>query len=404
MYTTPESVLPGHPLNPGSKELVPKCQMAIVSYDPVANTETVVGSAIRIDNYAVLPRHAVCVGVIRLRGRDPSKHVEMKSEDFQPLCTDVVIARLPESTWSLLGISIATLGNLGRSAQTTIVSNVDYCYSIGQLVPLENRAGRVCYKSSTAPGFSGSAYVSSGTLVVGIHLHGRGTASGFNGGYEALYLWCLLKHHMACENIPIPEAFDPQDQRKRPTVGSDAYLAEMEDADFDFEDVGPVNATGAHMAVGRSRTTGKWVYAPYSSFEERAERKAGLQKARDQGTLKAWHEITELEEMEDESLLGRPECLLTESGASFPGEGHGSLAGAPGGQGKQNAPLGSTTMPQPPQSTSTKRSKLIQKFDGLSTNQLIKALRLLRAGEMPETSTSRQTPARPQNGPALNTN
>lgn len=92
-----------------------------------------------------------------------------------------------DKDFSVLGLAIAKMTNLGHKQLVTIVGPQGKS-SMGDLTP-GALLGSVKYGGSTMAGFSGAPYMVNGR-VVGIHLHG---GAGGNGGQEIFYLNQLYK-------------------------------------------------------------------------------------------------------------------------------------------------------------------------------------------------------------------
>nr|QHA33883.1 hypothetical protein [Atrato Sobemo-like virus 3] len=350
-------MLTGSEIYSGSLENVPKCQVRIMSFD--GNTATPIGAGIRIGDFLVTPYHNITVPGVTLVGRKLEKTVKVISECVHEIAADAVAIELSADQWATLEVQSATIGLLGRGSDVAVHSGCDFTWSTGRLAPVDEMIGRVKYGASTAMGFSGSAYIS-GKMVLGMHVHGRANSGGgFNGGYEAMYLWVLIKHLRVMLDKPFQEA--------GPSMGSDAQFEVMRDIDFSYQDLGEVKPGGSRMGVGRIKGSGKYIYAQYDAFERKKE----LQTMRDAGKLKAWTDIMELDELEDECASpGVPEAAVGPTGVSYPGEGRGSQAGAAGGQEMRPAPKASQSTIESDPSMCIRRAKAMKVLEGLSTKRL----------------------------------
>lgn len=181
---------------PGSEERgmsPPKCQ-ALVGYMHDGRF-VVVGNAIRIEDWLVIPDHVKCArnGPLELRTFDQKHRFELPEETWDSaefVDTDLLAVELTQTQWSRAGISRSRLLPSLPETRGCYVSVVG-AFAKGTTGTLTHHEvfGRVRYTGSTYQGYSGAAYMA-GDLVVGVHTHG-GT---FNGGFSASYILANLKY------------------------------------------------------------------------------------------------------------------------------------------------------------------------------------------------------------------
>lgn len=177
-----EGLVPGSALF--ERGQVPNCQVGVAYKE--GSTLHICGAGIRVEDHLILPTH------ITFHGKD--LYIYHKDREYQVtsealfLAADVSAYHVPEKVWTDLGIKMARLGPLSKTGSTvTVTSSVNGKYSIGGL-RCGDLIGRTEYRSSTEPGFSGSAYAN-GAVILGQHYHG----GSYSGGYEMLYLYARLK-------------------------------------------------------------------------------------------------------------------------------------------------------------------------------------------------------------------
>nr|UYL94358.1 MAG: hypothetical protein [Joensuu sobemovirus]UYL94361.1 MAG: hypothetical protein [Joensuu sobemovirus] len=374
----PESLVPGSTMFTGSLERLPKCQARIAVKRGAEYM--VIGGGIRIDDYLVAPAHNFHpYGDLWVFGKNGVKaQITGEIHDIAP---DVSAVRLTD--WSLLGISQAKLGPLARASTASVMSSVDYRFSTGSAVPMDNLMGRMRYGATTAPGFSGSAYMS-GPMCIGMHVHG----GSYNGGYQSLYLYCRLKHIIATEEL---EVMVPE-RRELPNEGSDA-LAEEEEL-YEFEEVG-TSRQGNRMAVARGRN-GRFVYARADAVERIQDlRRRQRENPDNWPTGHSWAD--ELEEMDIQDAIRRgelrPEALVGPNGMRHPGEDQPPAAQGGPGPAPSNAPQASSSQTGGQQPPSIKRQRLMDKLHNISSVQLALFLRLQERGQRLRSGMLQPTPA-----------
>lgn len=345
-----EGILAGHPLMEGGR--IPACQVTVAIQ--VNDKIIIVGAGIRIENFLVTPTHNGISGCkLFILGNSPTNNaaeeIDVRGELF--LAADVSAFPVPESVWAKLGVSQAKLGPLGNEATVTVTSCCDKKYSVGTLQPVKP-LGRVNYKSSTQPGFSGSAYMN-GSTCVGMHCHGGVQA----GGYEILYLYNRLKANQGVKN-----------------EDSGDFFLEQAKSGFETEDLGEqvvVRLSGGHYHL----TTPDIVRQ--------------MRKLR--GSTR-WDEQVELAELEEE--LDTRDDYVPESAlqAGFPGEGR-----APGGKVSQPAQvtikrsMASSLSESSVKPRLTKRQAMMKTVEGLSLKEL-KTLVSQMKSKQPSKPSTQQTP------------
>nr|UYL94355.1 MAG: hypothetical protein [Ilomantsi sobemovirus] len=282
------------------------------------------------------------------------------------------------------------------------MSSCDFKYSTGMVVPLTDLMGRLKYQATTAPGFSGSPYMS-GNMCVGMHVHG----GAFNGGYSVVYLHARLKHViktqtdyvLASDLNPEKKRYSTQQQDGKSDEGSDS-MAEDEEI-FEFEEVGH-SRTGHRMAVARAGH-GRYIYARAETFERLKDAQRRAQPYRNIGGVPFydWNAAVDAEELEDNirDNLYEAECLVGPNGARFSGEGQPPAGrDAPGLETSKSRPA-SQSLKDAKQQLSTKRARSIQQLGSVSTEQLSRFLAWHGSGNRLKPVTAQPTPAPRQSGP-----
>lgn len=181
---------------PGSEERAmsaPKCQ-ALVGYMQ-DGMFCVVGNAMRIEDWLVIPDHVKCARNedLELRSFDQKHRLEL-GEDLlasaEVVDTDILAMELTQAQWSRIGLARARMlpALPKRGAYVSVVG----AFGKGTTGTLSHHEvfGRVRYTGSTYQGYSGGAYMA-GDRIVGVHTHG----GSFNGGYSASYLLSILKYN-----------------------------------------------------------------------------------------------------------------------------------------------------------------------------------------------------------------
>lgn len=194
--TCGESVIPESAI-PGSEERAmtfPKGQC--LAGFRVNGSFHVAGCAVRMDEWLVIPDHvksAVGQQPIELLTFDQKRSIVLtpgEMEELNILDTDLLEVRLGPARFSELGLAkvnvapclsedhggyVSIVGAFGRGTTGTLRHSLLF--------------GKVNYSSSTFKGYSGAAYML-GSQIVGIHLHGGSS----NSGYSASYVLAMLKH------------------------------------------------------------------------------------------------------------------------------------------------------------------------------------------------------------------
>lgn len=189
---SPESAVPGSE----ERSMTPPKGQCVVGFR-VDGTFHVVGCAVRLDEWLVMPDHVKsAVGSankIELLSHDRKRSITLTAaevESIEILDTDCCELRLAEARFSELGLgkpSVAPCLSEDVGGYCSIVG----AYGQGTTGTLRHSIlfGKVNYSGTTCKGYSGAAYML-GTQLAGIHLHG-GTV---NSGYSSSYLLAMLKH------------------------------------------------------------------------------------------------------------------------------------------------------------------------------------------------------------------
>lgn len=183
-----ESLIEGSEVKDGGR--IPDCVVRIARKE--GSEYQVIGAGWRVRDYLITPMHNLPVAknqdyyILADDSGLPSKIHKLDMDQLHMLAADLAAIPVPAGVWSRMGVRVSKLGVLSRTATVTITSVVDSTYTIGKLVPGD--MGEVKYHGSTKNGYSGSIYMN-GTQVLGMHTHG----GKYGGGYEALYIWSLLK-------------------------------------------------------------------------------------------------------------------------------------------------------------------------------------------------------------------
>lgn len=149
------------------------------------------GSAVRINEYLVVPAHVVSSAL------DDERKIFVKGlqgvlsigvEDFIQLDTDLMAVKLTEVQFSRIGIAICNICESipERGEWVDIVGVLDKG-TVGKLTHDATCFGKAMYYGTTAAGYSGAPYMK-GNQVVGIHCWG----GRVNGGYSASFVKMLL--------------------------------------------------------------------------------------------------------------------------------------------------------------------------------------------------------------------
>nr|QHA33875.1 hypothetical protein [Atrato Sobemo-like virus 4] len=388
---SPESSIPGSTLFDSSPERLPSCQVRL-AIKRGENEFVVIGGGVRIDNYLVTPAHNLHplgdLYIITTAGKQVK--LEGKIWDIAPDVSAVELAN-----WSDLGVAKARLTPLARTSTATVMSSCDCKFSTGTVKPMPEIMGRMKYEATTAPGFSGSAYMS-GNLCLGMHVHG----GAFNGGYQILYLYCRLKHIIHSQTevrlldvglVPERRRFEKKPSDGVPSEGSDA-MAEDEDI-LEYELVG-TSQSGKAMAVARAGA-GRFIYAKVETFERLKE----LRQRQEASGLQNWADIVEEDDLRrnvEEDLYA--ECLVGPQGARFPGEGQPPAARDGPGKVTSQSRQVSDSSKGAQQQQLTKRDKLMKGLAQVSTAQLDLFLKSHASGKRLKQVTASPTQVQEPNG------
>lgn len=184
----------GESLRAGSMELKtnrPKCQILVGN---IENGNFVIyGSAVRIWNSVVVPTHVVdsadLDGKLWMKGAQGC--LSLTTADFYRLDTDISGIDLTDNQLSQIGAPQANLyETISDKGEFVSVAGVQGMGTVGNLRHDSTAFGKVCYLSTTMPGYSGAPYMK-GDRVAGIHGWGGAT----NGGYSASYIKARLDGH-----------------------------------------------------------------------------------------------------------------------------------------------------------------------------------------------------------------
>lgn len=356
-----ESLVPGSPLLENGR--IPDCQVQLAVKR--GETYVIIGGGVRVENFLITPTHNGHHGQDLYMIKN-GKAVKIDVTGEFMLAADVSAFPLLESTWSQLGIRQAKLGPLNKAATVTVTSSCDSKYSIGSVKPSQDIIGRMTYDASTMPGFSGSAYMN-GNVCLGMHCHGgvRG------GGYEMLYLWCRLK----AQTKEIPE----------------------ESGDF------ILNAARDQSWTHEELNDGKTVLRLDSGHYHLATDEI-MVRMRSLKNSKSWADEVEYEDYEKElqSRGYEPEGLLIPRD-TFQGEfRRPAVRAGPGRQ--QSAPQVSLSTAEKPVLQPTKRQKLINRLQSISTEQLELFLASKGIGKLRARTMRQQTQAPGPSGIASTSN
>ncbi|QKN22639.1 hypothetical protein [Erysiphe necator associated sobemo-like virus 3] len=148
----------------------------------------VLGAVVRFaNNMLVGPDHVLNDSIpLYVKGRQNQVSIHGKRRIV--LDTDLVAIPMTDAELSKIGISVARISDFrdDSSAMAYIVGPMGVG-TTGKLFHDSTIFGRVIYKGTTKPGYSGAAY-SIGSALAGIHCHGGNE----NGGFAASYVWALL--------------------------------------------------------------------------------------------------------------------------------------------------------------------------------------------------------------------
>lgn len=172
----------------GSHEVpmpVPKCQVMVGEMK--AGEFHAYGNAVRIKDWLVAPAH-VLFQVARpcIKGRQ--SWIEIDTDNYEDLDTDLVSVKLSAKQWSVIGASICSIAHVTYTAGHYVsVVGVSGKGTTGILRDDNVVFGRMVYDGTTLGGYSGAGYMS-GPQLVGLHTNG----GAVNGGYSASYILVLL--------------------------------------------------------------------------------------------------------------------------------------------------------------------------------------------------------------------
>lgn len=394
--TIPESKIPGSELMPANRTQLPSSQVRMAIKTPDGKAYEVVGGGVRIDEFLVAPKHNFFSPTSELYVLDRDDKPHLITGNVYDLAADMSAVLIKD--WSLLKVAKTSLTPNTAVSTVSAMSSVDFRYSVGGLKTRE-LIGRVEYTGSTAPGFSGSPYMN-GHRCAGIHVHG----GSINGGYDAMYIWCRLKHHiftldeddMGIVKEAVKSSYRLNDE------GSDAQ-AEKEEI-LIYEEVG-MSKSGEAMAVGRAKG-GKYIYAKAKTFERLKELQQN--RAFDYKTVKEdnWADDAdddeEYRELQDNIRTSRyePECLVGPQGARFQGESQRqAVRGAPCQDQSKSQQDSASSNGEAPQRVA-KPVRVIQRFAALSYAQQRRLMASFENSKPQKKTTAPRTQAQGQSGQA----
>lgn len=153
-----------------------------------------IGCAVRFDdNYLVSPDHVVT------EEEDVEKYaygtqgmVSLKGKERHFLAADVMGIKMTDKEVASIGVATCNVGSIPfYGAMATIVGSRGFGTTSG-IRDDPQYFGRVIYDGSTAPGYSGSAYMS-GNHVIGLHLNGGRVNGGISASFVKVCLKMLVK-------------------------------------------------------------------------------------------------------------------------------------------------------------------------------------------------------------------
>lgn len=170
-----ESMVPGVCIQPAI--VVPTFQVEV--YKSGIFVDTFVGFAIRVRDMLVVPGHVINIATVdgKFVLRNKGKSLVLNNAMIQsPKVNDICYQALSQSTWSVLGVSAASIARVTeRPVAVTLAGKGKSAvgYAVKSVMP-----HLLKFNGSTVPGFSGAAYVTNGAAY-GIHL---GVANDGNVG------------------------------------------------------------------------------------------------------------------------------------------------------------------------------------------------------------------------------
>lgn len=172
----------------GSHEVpmpTPKCQVLIG--EMISGEFHAFGNGVRIKNWLVAPAHVLFqVKSPVVKGRQ--SWLEITTEEYEDLDTDLVAIRMSDRQWSTIGASICSIAHVTYTAGHYVsVVGVTGKGTCGVLRDDSTVFGRMVYDGTTLAGYSGAGYMA-GPQLVGVHTNG----GAVNGGYSASYIMVIL--------------------------------------------------------------------------------------------------------------------------------------------------------------------------------------------------------------------
>lgn len=203
----------------GSSE-APRCEpktQVKLGYASKTGTIEVVGCGFRVEfggrSFLMTAAHNVATGepLYVIKGTK----IELISKYEPILCGyDSALIEISHTTWSRLGVSVATLTAIGSTSAYVDIVGVAGSGTSGQLSPTKNVVGMVEYTGSTYGGYSGAVY-HNGNSVYGMHTTGGRT----NMGVAAMFLLHAAKIALSMRDEAYDRAFYNRLRRQR-TMGN----------------------------------------------------------------------------------------------------------------------------------------------------------------------------------------
>nr|UGO57132.1 MAG: hypothetical protein 2 [Riboviria sp.] len=170
-----------------------KCQALVGSLN--GSDFTVHGSAIRIEDWLVMPAHVFhhadrCV----VRGRQTC--LDVTDIDYVELDTDLIGLKMTPKQMSIIGLRNNPIQyDIPLSGSYVTIVGASGKGTSGAISHDSRIFGRVTYTGTTLPGYSGAPYMS-GSYVFGLHTSGGVVNGGYAAGYIAILLLQLDKRRL----------------------------------------------------------------------------------------------------------------------------------------------------------------------------------------------------------------
>lgn len=374
LLTQQESLVIGKPLMPGGKQ--PKCQVTLATRRN--DVRLLMGGGFRLLDYLVLPTHVMHAGQGKVYVLANDKELEIpKDAETIDLAADLLAVKISQAEWSKIGVSQAKLGPMSGTPTVQVTSPCDQKFSIGYL-KLAKSFGRVEYDSSTQPGFSGAAYMN-GNVCLGMHLHGGVVA----GGYEGLYIYARLKHHLYMNGV--------EDEASKTSPGGSDWAPDYHDIN-EFEELEQkiVDGKSERRAIVRLKSGHYHI--------TRGELLDKINRLRDSN---AWADQMEAEDaqaqLDNQEYI--PEAAIHPGkGVEFSGEGQRPAGRAAPGQEQSRSHSDSKSSNGEPRRPRTERDRLLLELSSVSNLQLREYLTSVKNGRRQARAMSLQIPPQERNG------